>query len=184
MGVEAFMAITEAALQGALEAVLKSVQELDELPRPLFKAVMEKVRERGKELFPPVPLGGGVALRGEVAVSASVFRQPDGGESKRLILGLSLEKGSDEAPRIILMDVVFRLRPQDLREPARKVLSQLASETPGEVLRVVEALEAWAERARGLLREVEAEYAATLEREKEALEALRLRAAIRGLAEE
>jgi hypothetical protein len=184
MGVEEFMAIAEAALQGTLEALLKSVQELDELPRPLFKVVMEKVRERGKELFPPVPLGGGVALRGEVAVSASVFRQPDGGESKRLILGLSLEKEGDETPRIFLMDVAFRLRPQDLREPAQKVLSQLPSETPREVLQVVEALEAWAERARGLLREVEAEYAAALEREKEALGALRLRAAIRGLAEE
>jgi hypothetical protein len=184
MGVEEFMAITEAALQGALEALLKGVQELDELPRPLFKVVMEKVRERGKELFPPVPLGGGVALRGEVAVSASVFRQPDGGESKRLILGLSLEKEGDETPRIFLMDVAFRLRPQDLREPAQKVLSQLPSETPREVLQVVEALEAWAEKTRDLLREVEAEYAATLEREKEALEALRLRAAIRGLAEE
>jgi len=184
MSAEEFMGIAEAALQGALEALLKGVQELDELPRPLFKAVMERVRERGKELFPPVPLGGGVALRGEVAVSVSAFRRPDGGESKRLILGLSLEKESDEAPRIFLMDAAFRLRPQDLREPARKVLSQLASETPGEVLRVVEALEGWAERARGLLREVEAEYASALEREKEALEALRLRAAIRGLAEE
>lgn len=181
---EEFMRVAEAALQGALEALLKSVQELDELPRPLFKVVMEKVRERGKELFPPLPLGGGVALRGEVAVSASVFRQPDGSERKQLTLGLSLGKEGDEVPRILLMDVVFRLRPQDLREPARKVLSQLLSETPREALRVVEALEGWAERARGLLREVEAEYAAALEREKEALEALKLRAAIRGLAEE
>jgi hypothetical protein len=183
MGVQEFMAIAEAALQGALETLLKSVQELDELPRPLFKAVMERVREGGKELFPPIPLGSGVALRGEVAVSASVFRQPDGGESRRLILGLSLEKEGDETPRIFLMDVVFRLRLEDLREPTRKVLSQLAPETPKEALRVVEALEAWAERARDLLGEVEAEYAAALEREKEALEALRLRAAIRGLAE-
>jgi hypothetical protein len=183
MGVEEFMAIAEAALQGALEALLKSVQELDELPRPLFKVVVEKVRERGKELFPPIPLGGGMALRGEVAVSTSAFRQPDRGESKGLILGLFLEKEGDETPRI-LMDMVFRLRPQDLREPTGKVLSRLASETPREVLRVVEALEAWAERARGLLREVEAEYTATLEREKQALEALKLRAAIRGLAEE
>lgn len=181
---EEFMRVAEGALQGALEGLLKSVQELDDLPRPLLKVVMEKVRDRGKELFPPIPLGGGVALRGEVAVSASVFRQPDGSESKRLILGLSLEKEGDETPRIFLMDVVFRLRPQDLREPARKVLSQLSPETPKEALRVVEALEAWAERTQGLLKEVEAEYTATLEREKEALEALKLRAAIRGLAEE
>lgn len=177
------MRVVEAALQGALEALLKSVQELNGLPRPLFKAVMEKVRERGKELFPPIPLGGGEALRGEVAVSASVYRRPDGTESKQLILALSSEK-EGEAPRIFLTDVVSRLRPQDLREPTGKVLCQLASETPSEALRVVEALEAWAERARDLLREVEAEYAATLEREKEALEALKLRAAIRGLAEE
>jgi hypothetical protein len=42
----------------------------------------------------------------------------------------------------------------------------------------------WTEKVRGFFREVKAEYAATLEREKEALEALKLRAAIRGLAEE
>jgi hypothetical protein len=183
MGVEEFMAIAEAALQGTLEALLKSVQELDELPRPLFKVVMEKVRERGKELFPLIPLGDGVVLRGEVEVSGIEYHH-DGEERQHLILGLFVEKEGEKSPRMLLREVVFRILPQYLQRPARKVLSQLPSETPREALRVVEALEAWAERTRGLFREVEAEYAATLEREREALEALRLRAAIRGLAEE
>jgi hypothetical protein len=184
MGVEEFMRVAEGAIQGALEALLRSVQEMDDAPRPLLKAVMEKLREKKKELSPLIPLGNGVVLRGEVAASEMTYRHSDGQESKQLVLGLYSEVEGEKTPRVLLRDVVFRIRPQDLQKSARAILAHLPSETPREVLRVVEALEAWAERVRGFFAEVEAEYAAILEREKEALEVLKLRAAIRGLAEE
>jgi hypothetical protein len=184
MGAEDFIRVAEGALQGALEALLKSVQELDDLPRPLFKVVMEKLRERGKELFPLLPLGDGVVLRGEVVASEIAYHHSDGDERQHLVLGLFVEKEGEKGPRMFLREVVFRIQPQHLQKAARRILSQLLSETPKEALRVVEALEGWAEKTRGLLREVEAEYATALEREKEALEALKLRAAIRGLGEE
>jgi len=101
-----------------------------------------------------------------------------------LFLALLLVKEGEKTLKILLREVVFRVEPRDIKSPARRILSQLPSETPTEALRVVEVLEAWAERVGSLRGEVEAHFASTLEREKEALEALKLRAAIRGLAEE
>ncbi len=186
MSVEEFMAIAEAALQEALEGLLKSVQELDNLPRPLFKMVAEKLKERGKELFPSIPMGDGVAL--EVAVEASeIYYHGQGGPERRhLVLGLRLwVRGPHQwEKKFILVEPVFRISPRSLQSLAQAICLYLPSELPKEVLRVVEAVEAYAERARSLLREVEAEYAAALEEERETLEALKLRAVVQTLAEE
>ncbi len=183
MGVEEFLHVAEGSIAGALEVVLKSIQELDELPRPLFKVVMEKLREKGKELSLLIPLGDGVALKGKVEVSENNYYH-DGYERPHLFLGLFLVQEDEKTLKILLNEVAFRIEPRHLKSPARRILSQLPSETPTEALRVVEALEAWAEGVGSLRGEVEAHFASTLEREKEALEALKLRAAIRGLAEE
>jgi hypothetical protein len=183
MGVQEFMSAAEGAIQGALEALLKSVERLNGVPRPLFKVVMEKVREKGKELFPLTPLEGGLLFWGDLTISEIEYIPSKGEPRHHLVLGVYLADEKKDL-KAYLRDVLFRIEPRSLQWMSRKILSRLPSETPKEALRVVEALEAWAERARELLREVEAEYAATLEREKEALEALRLKAAIRGLAEE
>jgi hypothetical protein len=185
MRVEEFMVAAEGAIQEALETFFRSVQELDELPRPLFKVLMEKLGEKEKRLLPPIPLGGSAVLTGAVAVSSIEYHDiPRGIQRKHLVLKVFIIKESESTFRLRLNEVVFRISPKVWQEVARRILSELHSETPGEALRVVEALEGWVEKTRGLLKEVEAEYAAALEREKEALEALKLRGAIQGLGEE
>jgi hypothetical protein len=181
--VKEFMAVAEGAIQGALEGFLKSLKELDQLPRPLFKLAAQRIGKGGEGLFPLIRLGVDVSLIAEVRVSGEYCNIE---KPRYLILGLFIEpsEGGRNQARLYLEERVANIQPERLRGVAPRIFSQLSSETPKEALRVVEGIEAWAERARGLLREVEAEYAATLEGEKEALEALRLRAAIRGLAEE
>ena len=148
-----------AALDEAVREVERALEELEKLPPGVHK---ELVLLRGMEL-PPIPLSGDSTLRMSVrfwdrGFGLSVTRKASIGASTMVFEGAQLPRGE-------------------------KIIQHIVPERPSLVLEVVRGLEAWAEEVRRVGREAREAYARRLEEEKEALDELRVRAALRGLEE-